>query len=121
MKNLKKQKNQILKMTKKMNIKMIKKIFFFLIVTILFTSFSKMNFNQNDVIPDEKTAIKVAEAIWLPRFGKIIYKSKPFKATLEKDSIWHVKGTLPKKHFGGVPHAFISKKNGRIISFFHGK
>lgn len=52
---------------------------------------------QKDIVPDEKTAIKIAEAIWLPKFGKDIYKKKPFKATLENDSIWHVKGTLEKK------------------------
>lgn len=78
--------------------------------------------SQKDIVPDEKTAIKIAEAVWSPRFGKDIYKSKPFKATLENDSIWHVKGTLPKRFtFGGVPHAFISKKDGRIVACFHGK
>ena len=77
---------------------------------------------QKDIVPDEKTAIKIAEAIWLPKFGKDIYKKKPFKATLENDSIWHVKGTLEKKFaLGGVPHAFISKKDGRVIASFHGK
>lgn len=76
---------------------------------------------QKDIVPDEKTAIKIAEAVWLPRFGKDIYKKKPFKATLENDSIWHVEGTLPKGYRGGVPEAIISKKDGRVIRIFHGR
>ena len=74
---------------------------------------------EHDLVPDEETAIKVAEAIWLPIYGRFIYKSKPFKATL-KDGIWIVKGTL-KKSKGGVPYAEIQKSDCKFLKVTHTK
>lgn len=71
-------------------------------------------------VPDEETAIKIAEAVWLPIFGKSIYEYKPFKATLVSDSIWKVEGTL-KYELGGVPYAFIKKRNCEVIKIYHTK
>ena len=87
------------------------------------------------VVPDENTAIKIAEAVWLPIYGNSIYKNKPFTAALIGDSIWNVSGTLPhpdttifngnikkiRVHFGGVPFAKIRKDDGKIILIIHGK
>lgn len=47
----------------------------------------------NGCVPDEKTAIKIAEAIWHSIYGDKIYEEKPFKVKLE-DGIWIVKGTF---------------------------
>jgi hypothetical protein len=72
-------------------------------------------------VPDNITAIKIAEAVWTPIYGReAIEKEKPFEATLECQ-VWTVKGTLPKGFAGGVAVARISKRDGKIIEVFHGK
>jgi NTF2 fold immunity protein len=47
------------------------------------------------LVPDDVTAIKIAEAVWLPIYGAAIYDKKPFTAKL-KGNIWIVEGTLPQ-------------------------
>lgn len=81
----------------------------------------RLEFNppENEIVPDEATAIKIAEAIGLPVFGKHISDYKPFHASLENDSIWHVYG-LPKKtwfyiQLGGSPEFDIQKKDGKVL------
>jgi len=71
-------------------------------------------------VPDETTAIKIAEAIWLPLYGKNIYSRKPFIAKLNGES-WVVTGSLPIHMIGGVPVIEISKKIGEILRVSHGK
>ena len=71
-------------------------------------------------VPNAETAVKIAEAVWLPIYGKKIYKEKPFKAIL-KDETWFVTGSLPKGSLGGVAEAEISKDNGCIIKISHSK
>ena len=74
-----------------------------------------------DYVPDESTAIRVAEAIWLPIYGKSIYTKRPFTARLENDSIWVVEGTLEEDHHGGVPYIEIQKSDCKILMVTHGK
>jgi hypothetical protein len=69
-------------------------------------------------VPNEETAIKVAEALWLPLYGTNIYSHRPFKATLQ-DSVWFVKGTLDEGARGGVPYAEIQKKDCKVIRLYH--
>jgi hypothetical protein len=71
-------------------------------------------------VPDAATAIKIAEAVWLPIYGENVLKKKPFKARLEKD-VWIVEGSLPKPGPGGVPVAEISKETGQILRVSHGQ
>ena len=59
------------------------------------SAFAQYNY-EHDVIPDEGTAIRIAEAIWLPIWGKEIYKQKPFCATLRGDTAWLVYSTNKK-------------------------
>lgn len=33
--------------------------------------------NHQNFVPNEQTAIRIAEAIWLPIYGEQIYESKP--------------------------------------------
>ena len=75
---------------------------------------------EKGVVPDKITAIRVAEAIWLPIYGEGIYDKRPFMAGLEK-GIWIVYGTLPKGMKGGVPVIEISKSDGKILRISHGK
>ena len=80
----------------------------------------KENIVTGDLVPDTETAIKIAEAIWLPLYGNEIYKDKPFLAELKNDSIWIVKGSMSSDK-GGVPYIEISKKDCRIITVYHEK
>jgi hypothetical protein len=70
-------------------------------------------------VVNEETAIKIAEAVWLPVYGYKIYSEQPFKAQLAND-VWTVKGTL-KTSLGGVLYIEISKKDCRILEMYHGK
>jgi len=76
----------------------------------------------NGYVPDEKTAIAIAVAAWIPIYGKEnIEKEKPYKAVL-KDGVWTVTGSLPKPFtLGGVAEAQISQETGRILKIIHGK
>ena len=46
-------------------------------------------------VPNEETAIKIAEAIWLPVYGEeIINYYRPYYAKLINGKVWIVKGRL---------------------------
>jgi NTF2 fold immunity protein len=76
----------------------------------------------NGFVPDEQTAMRIAEAVWIPLYGQEqIDSEKPFRVYLQ-NGVWIVKGKpIPKDSFGGVAIAEISKKNGRIIRVSHGE
>jgi hypothetical protein len=74
-----------------------------------------------DYVPDEATAVKIAEAIWLPVYGKSIYDDKPFTATLKNSDVWIVEGTPGKGLKGGVPYIEIQKSDCKILVVTHGK
>jgi|SRR5882724_3845252 len=76
---------------------------------------------KDGFVPDEKTAVAIAVAVWSPIYGEgKIKNEKPYKATLN-EGIWHVEGTLPKGHLGGVAEIKISKQDAKIISIKHGQ
>ena len=76
---------------------------------------------EGGFVPDEKTAIAIAVAVWSPIYGEEkIQKEKPYQAVL-KNGVWHVEGTLPKEFVGGVAVAEISKDDGRIMGVGHGQ
>jgi hypothetical protein len=98
---------------------------FLSIIVILGLLTCSKNYSQGYIpdkgfVPNESTAIKIAEAIWLPIFGDDIYKSLPFKAKLINDTLWVVEGTLPKNKLGGVPYIQILKSNCRILDVSYG-
>lgn len=81
-------------------------------------------FFQNDegLVPDEQTAIKIAETIWLPLYGESINNKKPFIADYNsEEDCWEVHGTLPEKMRGGVPEIKISRSDCRILDVSHGR
>ena len=94
-----------------------------------------LNLKNKNYVPDKITAIKIAEAVWLPIYGNSIYEKKPFVAYLIGDTIWHVHGSLPESkiktdtngdtiiflNLGGVPNVYIRKDNGTIIDVYHSK
>ncbi len=72
-------------------------------------------------VPNEEVAIKIAEAVLAPIYGKDhIEREKPFKATLN-GGIWTVRGSLKPGWLGGVAEAQISKDDGCILKIIHGK
>jgi len=81
-------------------------------------------------VPDSETAVKIAEAVLVPVYGKKeIESERPFSAALET-SIWTITGTMhcpgSKEGVitlcdGGVAEVKISKKDGRVLHMIHGK
>lgn len=91
------------------------------IIAVSVAGETKHNVGPKDsLVPNAETAIKIAEAVWLPIYGDAILKKKPFKAHLTGD-VWIVEGTLPAESVGGVPIAEISKKDGKIVRIRHGQ
>ncbi len=72
-------------------------------------------------VPDEATAVRVAEAILIPIYGKALVEGeRPFTAKLT-GHVWKVTGHLPLGVDGGVAEAWIDKRDGRILRVTHGK
>ncbi|EKT3958480.1 YbbC/YhhH family protein [Flavobacterium psychrophilum] len=108
----------------------------YIVLTILltFSIFScvtlnkgKKNFKENNdmstinYVPNEETAIKIAEAIWLPIYGEKIYQQKPYIVTLVNGNVWIIKGSLSENKRGGVAYIEIQKKDCKILNVIHGK
>lgn len=76
----------------------------------------------NGAVPDQKTAILIAEAVLAPVYGEKVLNERPFTATL-KDDTWYVLGTFHhgsgKLIAGGVAIVEISKKDGCILRISH--
>ncbi len=80
------------------------------------------NFKPKDgYVPDAKTAIKIAVAVWEPIYGeKQIATEKPYHAYLT-NNVWTVAGSLPESVSGGVAVAQIAKDDGKILRVIHYK
>ena len=91
---------------------------------------SKPKLPPQGVVPDEPTAVKIAEAVLTPVYGNDkVASEQPFKAEL-KDEIWTVSGTLHCPDGkggtttlcdGGVAVVEISKVDAHVISMVHYK
>ena len=56
---------------------------------------------QAGFVPDEATAIKIAEVVWTPIYGNSLKAERPFHAKLIGD-VWHVEGSLPTGNSGAI-------------------
>jgi len=109
--------------------KMIIRLILFISLIVLTYACNVVRVNKqylNDVVtinyvPNEETAIKIAEAIWLPIYGERIYNQKPYMVSLLKDSVWVVTGTLAENKRGGVAYIEIQKKDCKILKVEHGR
>jgi hypothetical protein len=74
-------------------------------------------------VPNEETAIKIAEAIWFPIYGKSALRKKPYEVNLIDGKIWVVEGTLKSilPTAGGTPYIEIDKYTGAILRVIHTK
>lgn len=75
---------------------------------------------ENGCVPDEKTALAIAEAVLLPVYGETLEDDRPLRAHLMSDSVWVVIGTIPEGVLGGVVYIEIAKRDGRILGMIHG-
>lgn len=93
------------------------------VVFVFAAEITKHNYKPKDgYVPDAKTAIKIAVAVWEPIYGaKNIAEEKPYRSQLGTNGIWTVEGSLPKGSAGGVAIAEIAKDDGRILRVSHGK
>ena len=78
-----------------------------------------------DFVPDEATAVRIAEAVFIPIYGeKHMRSERPFHARLDGD-YWIISGSLPKPEskdylvVGGTMMAEINRKTGEIRSVYH--
>ena len=83
---------------------------------------ARHNFKPKDgYVPDAKTAIKIAVAVWESIYGADkIAGEKPYHTQLNNGT-WIVEGSLPQGWKGGVAIAEIAKDDGRILRVSHGK
>lgn len=105
-------------------------ITFIVVVTFLLTGHQFLEAKQtkqehsytpkDGYVPNKETAIKIAEAIWLPIYGKVIESEKPYIAELKDSTVWIVQGTL-KSTKGGVAYIEIQKSDCKILKVTHGK
>jgi hypothetical protein len=101
---------------------MIARILFTLLLLSIVVSAAEHNYKPaNGYVPNEKTAIAIAEAVLTPVYGEDnIRRQRPFQAKLT-NSVWIVTGTMKRGHFGGVAQVDISSTDGCIIRMTHGK
>ena len=72
-------------------------------------------------VPDEATAVAIAEAVLVPIYGKgQIEDEKPFQAKLV-EGVWHVEGSLPEGWHGGVAAIKIAQADARVLHVIHGQ
>ena len=82
------------------------------------------------LVPDEQTAIRIAEAILFPIYGeKNIRSQRPYVVKL-KNGTWSVEGTLPRppspppgmvaRVVGGTFHIVISQRDAKVLEIGHG-
>ena len=97
------------------------------ILSLLFLiGLSKTDLKDKPCVADANQAIAIAEKEFIRVYGeKKINEEKPLVA-LVKDTIWVVRGSLPKNNekghwVGGVAVAEINANNCKIIKIIHGK
>ena len=76
---------------------------------------------KDGFVPDARTAVKIAVAVWEPIYGEQkIAEEKPFQTHLA-NGVWTVTGSLPADVQGGVALIEIAKNDGRILKVIHGQ
>jgi hypothetical protein len=68
-------------------------------------------------VPDAETAIRIAEAVWLPVCGvEKVESGKPFKAELKLGPVWIVSGSQEREESESSLCVVIRKSDGKILS-----
>jgi hypothetical protein len=100
------------------------------VVLLLAASKAQSNGPKDGFVPDSTTAVKIAEAVLTPVYGKKkVEAERPFNAKLE-NGVWTVNGTLhcpdgkggvTTACVGGTAEVKLSKADGRILRMIHYK
>ena len=92
------------------------------LIVMVATASSLHSFVPKDgFVPSEAIAIRIAEAVWEPIYGKeSIAHQQPIKASLT-NGVWTVVGSLSEGSKGGVALAEIRKQDGCVLRVTHGK
>jgi hypothetical protein len=101
----------------------LRSILTFALLSLAFSSFAQEHNVRppQGLVPDSKTAIAIAVAVWTPIYGeKEIASQKHYRATITSGK-WTVTGSLPEGWLGGTAIAVISKSDGKILRINHGK
>ncbi len=77
---------------------------------------AKHNFKPKDgYVPDAKTAIRIAVAIWEPIYGeKQIAREKPFTARLDTNGVWIVEGRFRRVMLAASLSLRLRRKTARF-------
>ena len=76
---------------------------------------------KEGIIPDEATAVSVAEAVLVPIYGKeLVDSEKPFHAKLQKN-IWKVTGHMREGRKGGTAELYLQRSDGKVLRIIHGE
>jgi hypothetical protein len=72
---------------------------------------------KGGVVPDAETAMRIAEAVWIPQYGKeTVEAQKPFQVE-RRLTMWIVTGSAPSEK---ALFAFIVSEDGRVVSMGQG-
>jgi hypothetical protein len=75
-----------------------------------------------DAVPDEETALLIAEAVLVSVYGEEVLSKKPFNITYNNfRKAWIIVGTLPEGEEGDVPKIAIRKSDGMIMKIWYGE
>ena len=86
-----------------------------------FEGYGRVKALRRGMVPDKETAIKIAESVWYPIYGSQIYTEQPFVAELEGDTVWFVRGSLPKGQVGGCAEIRLRKSDAAVLDVNHEK
>jgi hypothetical protein len=94
-------------------------VFLLLFAVSSATAADKSSLPSQGVVPDEATAVKIAEAVFPPIFGtEEVAKYFPYHAQI-KEGVWTVYGTLKPGSRGGTPMLRIEKQDARVLEVWH--
>lgn len=84
---------------------------------------SLVNYEKKQgTVPDEKTAISVAEKVLDEIYENCSKTEQPFEVFFNtRANAWIVNGTLPISHLGGTGYIAIEKDTGAILLLIHYK
>ena len=72
---------------------------------------------SEDAVPDEETALRIAEAVVVSAYGDRELSHASFN---ESQEAWVVYGSnVPDGYAGGIPRITIRKSDGKILEIYH--
>lgn len=105
-----------------MSLKMIRT--FFTIALAIIPLLTHADLPEKGILPNEASAIKLAETILVNIYGEKVLNERPFVAKVSGD-YWIIDGTLHCLQGsickGGTAHIELNRKDGAVKNVIHGK